>query len=209
MPCNHRFLDWLHLPNALVPWEVNTLIIGTFNPGWQCNNNAGWFYGRTGNNCLWEVLPSIYNEPTLRVPNNNDEWVNFCANKGIAFTDLITTIHDANETNPLHQQLICGNNFSDTAIENNFHQFEWSPITQILIQRSEIQNVYLTRGATGIWGQRWSFIEAWCQQNEKHCASLLTPSGNARFQYTTEMKLIYPTLTGFIKARWIEKWHQL
>lgn len=209
MACIHRFAAWLNLPLSLVDWEVNTLIVGTFNPGWEANNYASWFYGRTDNNYLWEVLPEIYGEQSLRKPYNNEAWIAFCRQYGIAFTDLINTIEDADETNVIHRQLICGNQFSDTAITDNFKELRWTPVVEILQSRPLLRHVYLTRSAGGIWGKEWRPVQEYCWQNQLDCKTLLTPSGNARFQYNRQMQEQYPTLGSYILARWQQCWHAI
>ncbi|MDP4185990.1 MAG: hypothetical protein Q8862_12620 [Bacteroidota bacterium] len=209
MACSHRFSDWLYLPPGLVHWEVNTLIVGTFNPEWDVNNYASWFYGRTDNNYFWEVLPAIYHSPSLRKPYNTGEWISFCEKNGIALTDLIYSIDDADEQNESHRKIIGGNHFSDSALIGNFKKITWTSIVEILRQRPSIHHVYLTRSASGIWARKWNVVEEYCKQQGITCNTLLTPSGNARFQYTKEMKQLYPALGNFIEAMWKQKWHSL
>ena len=61
MPCIHKFFghhNHLNGNNGLLPnWEVNTLIIGTFNPSnnWVPNNAANYYYGRP-RNYFWKIL---------------------------------------------------------------------------------------------------------------------------------------------------------
>ena len=126
MACIHKFAAYLGL-NRL-DFEPITLIIGTFNPGWDnLNNNAQWFYGRTHdangnqNNNFWDVLPRLYNEPSL-INGTPQQWRAFCSGKQIAITDLIANIDDADPTNPNHIQLMTG--FADDEIANNFYDFE-------------------------------------------------------------------------------------
>lgn len=87
MPCNHKFRKHLLLQG--LDFEPETLIVGSFNPEWPENNTAQWFYGRTENTYLWDVLPRIYGEPSL-MDSPVADWQDFCKRNKVAFTDLIS-----------------------------------------------------------------------------------------------------------------------
>lgn len=58
--CEHKFIEHLDLNN--VTWEINTLFVGTFNPG-CCKseeNSAEWFYGRSQLNMFWNTIDFLY-----------------------------------------------------------------------------------------------------------------------------------------------------
>ena len=93
--CPHKFIYDLQLD--YVEWEVNTLFIGTFNPGCCANEDieADWFYGRTQNNMFWDTLGYIYeNNPLLGQQGNPELWIAFCRKHKLAVTDLISKIND-------------------------------------------------------------------------------------------------------------------
>src|SRR5579862_8159173 len=104
MPCLHKFHEYLELET--IDFEPNTLIVGTFNPAWPAENPAEWFYGRIRNNYFWDVLPRIY-DPILNLRRGNHlQWKQFCSVNGIALTDFITSINDADEANEEHQEIL-------------------------------------------------------------------------------------------------------
>lgn len=207
MPCYHKFSDYLNLET--LDFEPTTLIVGTFNPEWPIGNNATWFYGRTGNNYFWDVLPRIYNQPSL-INNNEITWKSFCRNNNIAITDIISCIGDADEPLENHQTLL--ENYSDKNIAQ-FNNHAFTDIIQLLLNHPTIDNVYLTRGVgEKFWRNIWQPVKNYCNQNNITCKELLTPSGNARFQYGKYKKAnpnIQITLPDFIKMKWMEKWHEI
>lgn len=205
MPCPHKFLDDLNLDR--LDFEPETLIVGTFNPAWPANNQAEWFYGRTGN-YFWDVLPSIYGEPGLRnIPMHEKpkSWKNFCSRNKVGITDLIRCINDAHEND--HELLI--GNYRDDIIAANFHDFEFTDIIGLLQRFPTIKNVYLTTQANiSLFNDLWSTIEEYCDNHEQdyNCRRLLTPSAGARFQmknYVPQNIVIQPMLANFIYESWL------
>ncbi len=204
MPCPHRFYKDLEL--GYVTWQPDTLIVGTFNPSWDDNNPAQWFYGRTHNNFFWEVLPRVYNQPSL-IKGSWQEWLTFCQLHNVAITDLISSVNDADEHNTDHRRII--SKFTDQDIESRFKDRQWVDVCALLERFPSIQNIYLTRGNAGIWANQWNVIRSYCHKHGKRCETLLTPSGNARFQHKPHLKAQYPDLADFILHKWKEKWHTL
>lgn len=212
MPCNHKFIEYLNLEN--LDFKPTTLIVGTFNPEWPAGNQAEWFYGRTHNqhgqvnNNFWDVLPRLYGEESL-INSTHLEWKTFCKKHKIALTDLITSIDDADEQNPIHQNRLGG--YADNVIVNNFNEHTFTNIVGLLQNNPTIENVYLTRG-TGetLWRTRWSFIRLFCVQNNKHIKTLMTPSRNA-FRQQGKYNNLNPdeplNLADFILMRWRNEWH--
>jgi hypothetical protein len=99
MACEHKFINDLQL--QYVNWKPKTLFIGTFNPEWlECeNNSAQWFYGRTQRNEFWNILPTTFGQPSL-LEANRLAWINFCREKEIAITDILSSIEaDKNNYN--------------------------------------------------------------------------------------------------------------
>jgi len=110
MPCIHKFKNYLDL--GKLDFEPKTLIIGSFNPALPTGNSAEWFYGRTDGNCFWDVLPGLYNQPSLQHATP-DQWKQFCHDHKIALTDLISAIDDADPLKKEHFKILAG--FSDKA----------------------------------------------------------------------------------------------
>ena len=210
MPCLHKFHNELALTG--LNYEPTTLIVGTFNPTWPGGNYAEWFYGRTANNCFWDVLPRIYEGDNASLVNAGpNDWKNFCRRNRIAITDLIYSINDANEGNPEHIRGL--GNYSDSFITENFQEFTFVEVVDILAQNPTIQHIYLTRSAVGFWAQRWQPVMNYAALNGKTTQTLLTPSKNARFQHG-RWNRAHPNhpiqnLADYILMRWQEVWHQL
>ncbi len=203
MPCHHKFIDCLNLDS--INFHPNTLVIGTFNPGWDnLNNQAEWFYGRTARNYFWDVLPRIYEGINLR-HQPHTQWKHFCARNGIAVTDLLQTINDAEVDNPAHVAALLG--YQDADIANNFHDFTPVDIVGVLQNHPTINHVYLTRQlGVPFWDNLWLQVTEYCNDNNISHQTLLTPSGGARFQMQDHPGV---ALRDFIYNSWIPLWHQM
>jgi len=209
MTCNHKFIEYLNLEN--LDFEPTTLIVGTFNPEWPAGNQAEWFYGRTHNlhgqvnNNFWDVLPRLYGEESL-INGTPEEWKAFCKRNKIALTDLITSIDDADEQNPIHQNKLGG--YADNVIANDFNEYTFTDIVGLLQNHPTIENVYLTRGTGPFWNNLWNPINNYCNVNNKHCRKLLTPSKNARFsmfahnRQNPNNQFTMDNLNDFILMKW-------
>ncbi len=209
MACHHKFQRYLNL--EYLDFQPTTLIVGTFNPEWPANNPAQWFYGRTAGNCLWNVLPRLYGGESL-IHASPVEWKQFCRHRQIAFTDLISSIDDADPGNKEHQKILGG--FSDNAIIHNFDDFVYINVVQLLQRHPSIKNVYLTRGITeAFWKHRWNPVAHYCSQNNIRERTLLTPSPNASYHHEAYNNQNpgnqIPSLEDYILMRWQEQWHPL
>ena len=206
MACTHKFYNNLNLDN--LNFKPETLIIGTFNPEWPLDNYADWFYGRTNNNYFWNVLPRIYNEPSLSNENSNS-WKNFCMDKKIAITDLIASINDAEQNNINHFNII--SNFKDKEFESEFNDFEFTDIINLLKTHNRIKSVYFTRQlGVSLFDLRINEIKEFCDNNNIYFSTLITPSKNARFQmggYIPLNPILEGTLPNFIYEKWFENWN--
>jgi hypothetical protein len=207
MPCHHKFQD--HLDLTKIDFEPTTLIVGTFDPAWPASNNAEWFYGRTAKNYFWDVLPRLYGEPSL-INAGAKEWKQFCSDQRIAITDLISSIDDAEQDNPEHGEMLKG--FSDKAIEYNFDDLVYTNIVRILEGWPWIRNVYFTRGVTdAFWRHLWNPVAHYCSVNKIHERKLLTPTGDALYQYAAyneqHPENRYARLEDYILMKWKQEWH--
>ncbi len=200
MACVHKFSEYLNLER--IDFEPTTLIIGTFNPGWDnINNNASWFYGRTRNNYFWDVLPRIYENDNLRQQPCNT-WKEFCSRNKIAITDLLYSIDDADENNAEHVTAL--SNYKDSDIASNFNHFTPTNILLILQNHPTIERVYLTRQiGIAYWDNLWNVCKNYCEAHNKVATELLTPSASARFQMQGGQ------LRDFIYDNWINNWHPI
>lgn len=200
MQCNHKFQNYLDL--RLIDFKPHTLIVGTFNPNLD-ENKADWFYGRK-NNYFWDVLPRLYNEKSLR-HSTSTEWKEFCRTHKIAITDLIMGIGITdNDNNQIIKKL---GNYKDDEIVKNFNRNKIKitniNIVQLLQQHKSIKEVYFTRSLNdSYWNNLWSPVDEYCLLSNIKCKTLLTPSGNARFQ----MGGYKGTLSDYIFMKWQEQW---
>jgi hypothetical protein len=212
MPCDHKFKNELNLER--IDFEPTTLIVGTFVPGWPANT-ADWFYGRTrdadGNmiNNFWDVLPRLYGEQSL-IDAGPQEWKQFCREKQIALTDLISSIDDADADNAAHNKVFAG--FADKALIFNFDDFVFVNIVQLLRRHPSIKNVYLTRGITeSFWKHLWNPVIQYCSLNNIRERRLLTPAGPDLYEHTAynneHPNWPIPLLQDYILMRWKQEWH--
>lgn len=170
MPVNHRFLEHdfgngFQTHNAILdktPYEPEVLFVGTFNPDVP-TNPSDFFYSR---NYFWPVMKNLslpFDEhitgrrvhPVGQIPNvldpDMEKVFGICTERKMTFADLIKQVDVAN---------IIGYKDDDLAMYGQQGLCEWSTdyiITYLRNNRS-IKNVYLTRKATGIWGNQWSQI---------------------------------------------------
>ncbi|MCW3123707.1 MAG: hypothetical protein JWQ38_3199 [Flavipsychrobacter sp.] len=208
MPCNHKFQNELNL--ELIDYEPTTLIVGSFNPGPPVNNTAGWFYGRTASNYFWDALPRLYGEESL-INATPAEWKQFCRDKQIAITDLISSIDDAEPESREHQKILAG--FSDDAIAYHFEDFTFVNIAQLLQRHPTIKNIYITRGTTeAFWRHLWNPITQYCNRNNIREGKLLTPSGDDTIYQHGAYNEQHPDKQvplpqDYILMRWKQEWH--
>jgi hypothetical protein len=206
MPCNHKFLNYLNL--QLLDFEPTILIVGTFSPEWPASNTAEWFYGRTASTCFWEVLPRLYGEKSLNA-EGPAAWKQFCHDKKIAITDLISDIDDADPANRGHQKMLGG--FSDNAIIHNFEDLNYIDIVDLLRRHPSIRQVYLTRSVTdAFWRHQWNPVAHYCNRNGIYAGVLLTPFDDAaehQEEYNSHNPdAQIPVLADYVLMRWQQVW---
>jgi hypothetical protein len=215
MACVHKFSEYLNLER--IDFEPTTLIIGTFNPGWDnINNNASWFYGRTHdlngnqNNNFWDVLPQLYGEQSL-INANPSEWKQFCSQKRIAITDIIANIEDADHTNQNDIQSM--STFKDDDIATKFYDYDYVNLVRLLRNHRTITDVYVTRGITeAFWRNAVWQLKRYCHQHGVNLKSIITPSGFAYMQQGAHNRLNpnnQLTLADYILMRWQAEWHPI
>ncbi len=206
MPCLHKFYKYLDLEK--LDFMPTTLIVGTFNPSWPENNQALWFYGRTANNYFWEVLPQVFGLSSL-IKTTPEIWKKFCKEHHVAITDMIRSIRDAESGNEGHKAIL--KDFSDSGIIKNFSEFEFVDIISILEKHPSIQKIYFTRSISDpFWRELWKPAIEYIKGRGLSFSELLTPSGNARFQFGV-FKRKNPSsrisMADYITMKWKEKFH--
>lgn len=205
MSCPHKFQEYLYLEK--LDFEPETLILGTFNPAWPEDNYAEWFYGRTGNNYFWDVLPRVYGRESL-LTSDTKEWKSFCKENKIAITDLISQINDADQTKPEHHKIL--KSYSDKGIATHFKEFNFVDIPSILYRFPTIHNVYLTRSIGDAFWKRLAMpIKQTCIERGIGFTPLMTPSGYAFYQqgrYNKRNPENPLSIKDFIYQKWKEIW---
>jgi len=154
--------------------KSNILIIGTFNPDVP-NNEADFFYGRT-RNYLWELLPKVFNEESLKSKDKQSK-LDFMNKYGLEFIDLISEINcDVGEEN----------NYDDAYIDNKVNV--WNNIIELL-KNSSIKEVYFTRKSFQNIKNIKTYIEEidnYCNKNNIRFGYLSTPA-----RFFNEKKLYF------------------
>ena len=212
MPCKHKFFNDLNL-SYIKDYDPETLIIGTFNPGWKnINNDAAWFYGRKENN-FWDVLPLVYGEEHgLRNLQLDDEckkkvWQDFCKKHKIAITDFVECIRDADENNTKDQESL--GKFKDEKLMK--FKLDFTDISSILNDNPKIKNAYFTRKSFNKINKikkEWDSLEK--EYKSLKFELLLTPSNNAANSFKKELELIKnAVLPRFISTEWNKNWHNI
>ncbi len=204
--CTHKFINDLQLD--YVDWEVNTLFIGTFNPGCcaEEDNEAEWFYGRTQNNMFWDTLGFFYeNKPLLGQQGNPELWLAFCKRNKLAVTDLISEIKAVNMKSDDYDNLCKG--FSDKKLETYIlnDQAISTEIENLINNSPKLKNlkfVYLTRTTTnGAWNILWRPIQQICRVKKIHVVKLTTPGGFNYFQFNAN----FPRTPENLATLWVNK----
>lgn len=196
MACEHKFINDLQL--QYVNWKPKTLFIGTFNPEWlECENNiAQWFYGRTQRNEFWNILPITFGQPSL-LEANRLAWINFCREKEIAITDILSSI-EADKNNSCHLTAIC--KFKDDEIAN--FDVTVNSIPTILDKFPTIIQICITRMTLSeFWEDcfmdTFQYIQMHPERNLR-LKYLRSPSRGAR-------RGVRGNFGEFISQRWIEQ----
>lgn len=211
MPCPHKFQEDLQLER--LDFEPLTLIVGTFNPSWPDDNPAEWFYGRTRNNYLWDVLPRLHDAQLNLRSAAPAGWKQFCHAHRVALTDIISAITDADEQNPAHREIL--RTYLDATIAQHFGTFGFTDLEAILADHPTIRSVYLTRQpGIPLFDERWATVIRFAEQHPErglHIRTLLTPSGYARYQIG-DFKRANPglkqPLRHFIHHSWSQQWRR-
>ena len=108
------------------------LIIGTFNPGHECNKDNEFFYDSPGNR-LWKLLPNVFGEQDLR-NSTRDQKLKFSRDKRIDFIDIIEEVE-------VEEEQAC--NRADKYIDGKVTQ--WRNVSDQLQKLSSLNRVCFTR----------------------------------------------------------------
>lgn len=187
--CRHKFYDDLNL--NYVDWNVETLFVGTFNPGCceKEENNAEWFYGRTENNMFWDTLGFIYSgNPDLGGKGNPEVWKNFCREHKLAVTDLIKEVKNLDLSKGPDRSDLC-KGFSDTKLECFIRNNKVVPTeVEKLVSNSHkfpnLKSVCLTRKSLNKhWRTLWNPVNIVCEKQDLYISNLTTPGRYNFYQF--------------------------
>lgn len=160
---NHQLLtNQYYIPS----WEINYLLVGTFNPtgGEQVN----YYYGRK-TNMTWKLVSSIFGE---EINPNNPNFIQLLIKHKIGCIDLISSVKCDESKIPQ----IIGNGYSDSKIINKkvIREYNTAVINQLSKSNPNLK-IYST------WG-KGSNLKEWRLEVEKIKinSKLLSPSMAAR-----------------------------
>jgi len=170
---NHKLKDYQINKNTEI------LILGTFLP--ETFDEIEFFYGSKKNQ-LWDLLPSVFNEPSL-TDMSLQEKKDFMTKYKIDFLDLILAIDVP------HEEV---KNRKDSFIDDKV--VEWNEIIKVLQENKSIKKVFFTRKTpTGIPNiyEHISMIENFCTHNKITCSRLITPSKAYRGDKLPQWKKVF------------------
>lgn len=155
----HKFKDYQ------LKADIETLIIGTFNPD-ATGNSAAYFYGRSRNN-LWKLLPIAFGNDSLK-GQSLDSKIAFSEKYKIGFIDLISSVsvEEGQESN-----------YNDDYLDSRV--LEWTDILTQLENLPHIKRVCFTRKTvSGIpkMKQKIVEIEQYCKAKNIKFTFLVTPA---------------------------------
>jgi hypothetical protein len=193
MPCNHRFQN--ELTSHKHP--LNYLFVGTFNPAWDHpnGNNANWFYTRSRNS-LWHIMPMVtIGASMLQFRHDTNFLKEWCSNplRGIGFSDLISSVLNADEENPEHFADMIG--FNDNILEN--YNLLGTDLAELIRQNQDtLRNggIYLTRYTHTLPrnGQIigfWNSVVNLCEELNIPNNCLVTPSNGYRLKRERKIEM--------------------
>lgn len=161
-------------------WEVQTLVLGTFNP--DCGEETDYFYGRCQNN-FWRTLEEIQGLDNRWFQNNFNSKLEFMQTNKFGCTDIIKSIEINDEST---KKDVCGKGYSDQILftakkcklEYHFDEIK------AFIQNSKVKKVIHTWGKIDTpksFLSHLSDLEKFCSENNatfiRDCPS---PSGRLR-----------------------------
>lgn len=188
---NHQFLN----SDFFFPtWDVNTLVLGTFNP--SCGEETDYFYGRCQNN-FWRTIEEISDKRYRFFQNNLKRKIKFMKDHKFGCTDIIKSVElvDISYKNDL-----CGKGYSDKilftmkkcSLEYNFDEIK------SFVKKNKVLKIINT------WGTRKKpnlfkyYVEDFkffcCQNNTLYIDDCPSPSGRLRGQeHKIYLKEFYKT----------------
>jgi hypothetical protein len=174
---NHQFLNSkFFFPN----WEIQTLVLGTFNP--SCGEETDYFYGRCQNN-FWRTIEEISNLDYRWFQNNFERKRKFMKENEFGCADIIKSLVIIDG---VKRKDFCGSGYSDQILFTAkkctvTYQFEE---IKSFIKKNNVSKIINT------WGKRESpnefkrhiiELKTFCSQNKilyiDECPS---PSGRLR-----------------------------
>jgi hypothetical protein len=103
----HQFLN----KKCFLPtWEVDTLVLGTFNP--ECGEKTDYFYGRSRNR-FWKVIAELMNKSNNYFTDDFDKKLECMKQNRFGCTDVISEVLlKPNVT----KEMFCGNGYADSVL---------------------------------------------------------------------------------------------
>jgi hypothetical protein len=194
---NHNFDKDFETRNSIletVPYEPETIFIGTFNHGWEWNQ-ADFFYGR--GMYFWPILANLFiynnNELISRRSLNNDtpnfeEILEICKTAKITFADIVKGTSEGVDclTNEVRKAVLVGDNYQWNDYKDghldNLGNRGWlddnvTDIINYINKTKTIKNVYFTfKSGNWIVNKKNQILAG--IRNDVEVSSIFTPTAN-------------------------------
>jgi hypothetical protein len=161
-------------------WEIDALVLGTFNP--SCGEKTDYFYGRCRNN-FWRAIEELFELDYMYFQNDLERKLEFMRNNKFGCTDVIRFI---NKSDTVNEQKICGSGYSDQILFNGkncsiTYQFDEIRTFLLHIKVKRIITTWGKRNGPSQFKSHLNELSKFCEQNEilfiRNCPS---PSGRLR-----------------------------
>lgn len=148
----HKFLNSdFFLPT----WDIETLVLGTFNP--SCGEETDYFYGRCQNN-FWRTIEEINSLKYRWFQNNFDRKLKFMKDNKFGCSDIIKSLV---LTDKSYRDEICGKGYSDQTLftaKKCKLTYHFEEIKEF-IKKNNLNKIIYT------WGKRENPVYFKCQIN--------------------------------------------
>lgn len=202
-----------------IPYVPKILILGTFNPDTPRTNHADFFYGRnyfwTGFMNLFihknvKLLNSRMpknGKPSKALNPSLEDILQLCKKLELTFADLIIgVLHKDNpEYHMLDNDNVCYENKTFNLIQDDkkgqieglaqldkLNQVRWNTknIINYLRENPQIETIYFTRQAKGIWKKQWDEIKNDNSIQGRTFTNIFTPSGQGKPVLNSMVRLL-------------------
>jgi hypothetical protein len=162
-------------------WEIETLVLGTFNP--CCGEETDYYYGRCQNN-FWKTIEEIKELDYRWFQNNFDRKYEIMQTHKFGCVDIIKSIEITDE---IKRKDICGSGYSDQILFNSKNcmlEYNFEKIEFFIKNNNNLKKVINTWGKRNkpkLFNQHISFLKNLCENNNiKFISDCPSPSGRLK-----------------------------